>query len=135
MKKSLLILTVAGMLTIGGSVLAFAEDSATEVNTNNNCTSQVQNYMNSGLSFEEAKEKALGNKFERVDVAIERGTISAEEGAEIKEEMQVNSDNCEETNQNCNGSGYGLNQGINGRGQGKGAGMNRGNGCGRNAGI
>jgi len=74
----------------------------------------------------------LQEKYERVDAAVERETITAERGEEIKAEMAENSVTCDGTGMNKeNKEGYGLNQGLgNGAGQGRGAGQGKGAGRG-----
>lgn len=88
MKKSVLTLLLAGVLTIGGTVIAFADDIAPMLNCNQNRTTGVQGLMNDGLSFEEAKEEMLNVKLERVDTAVENGVITSERAEEIKNEME-----------------------------------------------
>lgn len=133
MKKSVLTLALAGILTIGGTVIAFADEAIETYQCRVNGTTGVQSLMNEGLSFEEAKDQMLANKFERVDNAVERGTITAERGEEIKAEMEERSESCTtpgEYQENC--EGYGLNQGGgNGQGLGKGNGTGVGNSQGR----
>ena len=88
MKKSVLTLLLAGVLTIGGTVIAFADGIAPMLNCNQNRTTGVQGLMNDGLSFEEAKEEMLNVKLERVDTAVENGVITSERAEEIKNEME-----------------------------------------------
>lgn len=131
MKKSVLTLLLAGVLTIGGTVVAFADDIAPILNCNQNGTTGVQSLMNDGLSFEEAKEQMLNVKLERVDTAVENGVITSERAEEIKNEMEVNSESCTTPGENRGTyEGYGLNQGTKGNGNcdGTGKGNRRGNG-------
>lgn len=130
MKKSVLTLLLAGVLTIGGTVIAFADDIAPMLNCNQNRTTGVQGLMNDGLSFEEAKEEMLNVKLERVDTAVENGVITSERAEEIKSEMEVNSESCTTPGENReNNQGYGLNQRRNGNGScdGTGRGYKKGN--------
>lgn len=131
MKKSVLTLLLAGILTIGGTVVAFADDIAPILNCNQNGTKGVKSLMNDGLSFEEAKEKMLNVKLERVDTAVENGSITSERGEEIKSEMEFNSEACTIPGENRGtNEGYGLNQRAKGNGKcdGTGQGNRRGNG-------
>ena len=88
MKKQILTLLLAGILTIGGTVVAFADDIAPRLNCNKNGATGVQALMNGGLSFEDAKEEMLNIKLERVDTAVENGVITSERAEEIKGEMK-----------------------------------------------
>lgn len=135
MKKSFLALTLAGVLAVGGSVLAFADEVATR-GFRQNGTTGVQSLMDEGLTFEEAKAQRLEAKFERVDAAVERGVITSEEAAGIKTEMENNSAQCTtpgENQEECDG--YGLNQGLCGNGSGNGYGKGQGNGSGAGMGL
>ena len=148
--KSLLTLAVAGVLTLGVSVFAFASEPVS--NALNGCfrqngTTGVKSLMDQGKSFEEAKAEMLEVKYDRVDASVESGNITAERGQEIKDEMTANSRNCTtpaENRDNCEGyelsggngtgecDGTGVGKG-NGMGRGQGKGMRRGNGsCGVN---
>lgn len=140
--KSLITLVLAGALTLGGTVFAFASD-APVANTFNggyrqNGTTGVQSLIDEGKTFEEAKAEILEAKYARVDAAVERGTITAERGQEIKEEMKTNSDSCTTPGENQGThEGYGLNKGLRGNGNGTGvcdgtgAGQGQGRGMGR----
>ncbi|AOR24827.1 DUF2680 domain-containing protein [Clostridium taeniosporum] len=133
MKKSILTLALVGILTVSGSVLAFADEMST---SKSNKTAGVQALIDNGLSFEDAKNEMLNIKFERVDKAVENGNITAERGEEIKEEMRTRSESCTTPGENkINKSGYGLNKASNnsgkfkfGNGNGKGNGMGMKNG-------
>lgn len=134
MKKSVLALALAGVLTVGGSVLAFADEAAVITGFRHKGTTGVQTLMDGGLSFEEAKAERLEQNYARVDAAVERGIITADEGAAIKAEMESNSAACTTPGENQGThEGYGLNQGLGGNGIGQGAGHGRGNGGGRGA--
>lgn len=129
MKKSILTLTLAGILTVGGTVLAFADDLVENYEYRQSGSTRVESLVNGGLSFEEAKDQMLASKFERIDEAVERGTITAERAEEIKVEIEDRAENCTtpgEYRENC--EGYGLNQGL---GKVAGAGSGYGNGQGR----
>ncbi len=136
MKKSLLTLALAGVLTVGGTVMAFADEN--EVATGGyrqNGTTGVESLIDSGVSFEDAKTQNLERNYGRVDAAVERGTITLEEGQEIKDEMKANSDVCTTPGENQGThEGYGLNQGLGGNGSGKGRGMGNGAGQGQGRG-
>lgn len=138
MKKSILTLAIAGVLTVGGTVLAFADNTEALGCFGKNGTTGVQYLMEEeGLTFEEAKTQKLEEKFQRVDAAVERGTVTAEEAVTIKAEMESNSAQCTTPGENkgtCDG--YGLNQGLggNGEGCGLGNGSGAGNGCGKGQG-
>lgn len=115
MRKSILTLLLAGILTVGGTVVAFADDISQRFNCGKNGTTGVQNLMDSGLTFEEAKEEMLNVKLERVDTAVENGVITSERGEEIKGEMESNSEACNIQGENREtNEGYGLNQGTKG---------------------
>lgn len=129
MKKSVLTLLLAGILTIGGTVIAFADDISQGFNCGQNGITGVQALMNGGLSFEEAKEEMLNLKLQKVDTAVENGIITSERGEEIKSEMESNLESCSAPGEKINScEGYGLNQGI--KGNGKCDGSGRGNGRG-----
>lgn len=130
MKKSLLTLALAGVLTIGATVLASADEVQVR-NGNEECS--VQSLVDGGLTFEEAKAQSLEERFARVDNAVANGSITAERGEEIKAEMKAKSDTCTTPGENkgdC--EGYGLNQGLGGNGacDGTGAGLGQGKGNG-----
>lgn len=128
MKKSILTLALAGILTVGGTVMAFAEELEPMRGNRNNGTTGVQQLINDGATFEEAKAIKLEEKFERVDAAVENGTISAERAVEIKDEMEAKSAECTTPGERaCDGEGYGLNQGLNGNGKCDGTGVGKGN--------
>lgn len=135
MKKSLIALAVAGMVTLGGGIAAFANDSSASAPQNKgsqNQTTCVQGYMSEGKTFEEAKKLALDSKYARVDAAVEKGTITKERGEEIKAEMKTNSDNCATPGENKGThKGYGLGKDLNGKGNsnGKSAGKGLGKGA------
>lgn len=141
--KSLLTLVVAGVLTLGGTVLAFAGEpvaNALNCGFRQNGTTGVQSLIDQGKTFEEAKQEMLKVKYDRVDAAVEAGNITSERGEEIKAEMEENSVTCTTPGENrdsheryglgsengtgeCNGSGAGRGQGNGmGRGQGRGKG-------------
>ncbi|WP_252234546.1 hypothetical protein [Clostridium sp. ZS1] len=134
MKKSILTLVLVGVLTISGSVLAFADEISTTSDYKSNGTTGVQTLMDKGLSFEEAKSEMLNVKFERVGKAVENGNITAERGEEIKEEMRTKSETCTTPGENkTNEQGAGLNKASNnsgkfqfGKGKGNGLGMKNG---------
>lgn len=122
MKKSIITLSLIGVLTLGAGTLAFATDSTNENskgNGNKNSGSCVQQLVSEGKTFEDAKQEMLTNKYSRVDAAVERGTITKERGEEIKAEMKANSDSCTTPGENKkNHPGYGLNKGLNNKGNG-----------------
>lgn len=126
MKKSMIALALVGVITVGGATMAFADENLGGAFRNGE-TTKVQSLIEEGKTLEESREIMLQEKYERVDAAIERGTITTERGDEIKAEMTENSATCDGTGINReNKEGYGLNQGLgNGAGQGKGVG--RGN--------
>lgn len=130
MKKSLIALAVAGMVTLGGGIAAFANDSSASTPQNKssqNQTTCVQKYMSEGKTFEEAKKLALDSKYARIDAAIEKGTITKERGEEIKAEMKSNSDKCTTPGENKGThKGYGLGKELNGKGKGAGKGLGKG---------
>lgn len=139
--KSLITLVVAGALTLGVSVFAFASEpvaNALNCGFRQNGTTGVQNLIDQGKTFEEAKAEMLEVKYDRVDAAVESGNITAERGQEIKDEMKANSDSCTTPGENRgNSEGYGLGGNgtgaCDGTGVGQGKGMGRGNGgCGFN---
>lgn len=126
MKKSIVTLTLAGMLAVGGSVLAFADD-AYRYYCNYRDNSAVESIMEEeGVTFEEAKEIMLNKKTERIDALVEKGALTSEEGDSIKVEIEDNIENCDVPGENRQeGNGYGLGLG-NGNGQGFGNGYGRG---------
>lgn len=132
MKKSLIALAVAGMVTLGGGIAAFANDTSASTTQNKgsqNQTTCVQKYINEGKNFEDAKKLALDSKYARVDAAVEKGTITKERGEEIKAEMKANSDKCTTPGENKGThKGYGLGKELNGKGNGNGAGKGLGKG-------
>lgn len=134
MKKSVLTLALAGILTVGGTVLAFADDTTPQLGFRNNGTTGIQSLIDGGLTFEEAKNQMLETKYERVDAAVENGTITADRAEEIKTEMQANLEDCT-TPGEMQGThdGYGLNAGLGGRGNGNcdGTGLGQGSGSGK----
>jgi len=131
MKKSMIALALVGVITASGATMAFAEENLGGAFRNGGAT-QVQSLVEEGKTLEDAKKIMLQEKYERVDAAVERGTITAERGEKIKAEMAENSDTCDGTSMNReNKEGYGLNQGLgNGAGQGRGAGQGKGAGRG-----
>ena len=109
MKKYPLTLLLAGILTIGGTVVAFADDISQRFNCRQNRNTGVQALMNGGLSFEEAKEEMLNLKLQKVDTAVENGIITSERGEEIKSEMEFNLESCSTPGEKINScGGYGL---------------------------
>ncbi|WP_346885962.1 hypothetical protein [Clostridium sp. UBA4395] len=131
MKKSMIALALVGVITASGATMAFADENLGGAFRNNGAT-QVQSLVEEGKTLEDAKEIMLQEKYERVDAAVERGTITSERGEEIKAEMAENSTTCDGAGINReNKEGYGLNQGLgNGAGQGRGAGQGKGAGRG-----
>ncbi len=131
MKKSMIALALVGVITASGATMAFAEENLGGAFRNGGAT-QVQSLVEEGKILEDAKKIMLQEKYERVDAAVERGTITAERGEEIKAEMAENSATCDGNSMNReNKEGYGLNQGLgNGAGQGRGAGQGKGAGRG-----
>lgn len=128
MKKSIITLTMAGMLAVGGSVLAFADD-AYRYYCNYKGNSAIESIMEEeGVTFEAAKEIMLNNKVQRIDDLVEKGVLNSEEGENIKVELKENIENCDvpgENRQEGNGYGLGLGNG-NGNGNGLGHGYGRG---------
>lgn len=140
MKKSILALTLAGALTLGGSILAFASDDAvTKSNDNSYKTTgvtRVQSLINEGKTFEEAKAEMLQVKFEKIDELVSKGTITKERGEEIKAQLKERSESCTTPGENKgeNKGGYGLQlgkDGSKGPKDGTGKGCGRGNGGGK----
>lgn len=114
MKKSILVLLLSGVLTVGGTLVAFADDISERFNCSENKTTGVQCLINEGMTVEEAKEEMLNRKFERVDKAAEEGTITSERAEEIKNRMKSNSEACTTPGEGrANGEGYGLNKETN----------------------
>lgn len=136
MKKSFLVLTLVGILTVGGSVMAFADD--TKVNSeNNNAKTKIETLMEEGASFEEAKSTMLKSKLERVDEALKNRTITQERADEIKTEITERVGNCTTPGENKGEKPkYGLNKNMkqNGNGIGKGNGNKNGAGMGSKGG-
>lgn len=126
MKKSIITLTMAGMLAVGGSVIAFADD-AYRYYCNTRENSYVKSIMEEeGVTFEEAKDIMLNNKVERIDALVDKGALTSEEGESIKVEIEENIENCDVQGENRQeGNGYGLGLG-NGSGNGYGRGMRNG---------
>lgn len=117
MKKVLMSLGLVGLLSVGVGVSAFASTNTTNGGYRNNGTTGVESLMDEGKTFEQAKSEMLKNKYDRVDAAVERGTVTLEEGKKIKEEMKTNSDKCTTPGENRDShERYGLNKGINGKG-------------------
>lgn len=120
MKKSIITLGIVGVLTLGGGIIASASETTNTASTcglGKNGTSYVQQLMNEGKSFEDAKKEILERNYSRVDAAVERGTITKERGEEIKAEMKANSDSCTTPGENKNNhSRYGLNKGLGNKG-------------------
>lgn len=120
MKKSILTLGILGVLTLGGSIIASASETTNTESTcgvGRNGTTYVQQLMNEGKSFEDAKKEILERNYSRVDAAVERGTITKERGEEIKAEMKANSNNCTTPGANKNNHPrYGLNKGLGNKG-------------------
>ncbi len=131
MKKSMLALALIGVITASGVTMAFADENLGGSFRNGGAT-QVQSLVEEGKTLEEAKKIMLQEKYERIDAAVERGTITSERGEEIKTEMAENSATCDGAGINReNKEGYGLNQGLgNGAGEGRGAGQAKGTGRG-----
>lgn len=91
MKKSILSIAIAGVITVGLSISAFASDSPSEVSTNNNAKTKItciEKFMNEGKTFEEAKEATLNQKFTNIDNAVTEGRLTTEAAAEKKENIQ-----------------------------------------------
>lgn len=122
MKKLVLSLVIVGVLTVGVTVSAFADEIVSR-GFRHTGTTAVETLMEEGLTFEEAKSQRLESNLERVDAALERGTITEEEAAKIKVDMESNSSQCTTPGEKQGShEGYGLNQGLNGKGQGNGKG-------------
>ncbi|GAA0779139.1 hypothetical protein GCM10008908_37190 [Clostridium subterminale] len=131
MKKSMIALALVGVITVGGATMAFADENLGGAFRNGG-TTKVQSLIEEGKTLEESREIMLQEKYERVDAAIERGTITTERGDEIKAEMTENSATCDGTGINKeNKEGYGFNQGLC---SGEGTGQSRGTGQGKGAG-
>lgn len=132
MKKSVLVLGLVGILTVGGTVLAFADSATEEKGINGatqNKTTAIEALMETGVSFEDAKAKSLETKYQAVDKKVELGEITVEEGQEIKDTLKARTDACTTPGENRGSEDCGLNLGL-GNGQGKGLGNGQGNGNG-----
>ena len=120
MKKSFITLGIVGALTLGGGIIASASETTNTESTcgaGRNGITYVQQLMNEGKSFEDAKKEMLERNYSRVDAAVEKGTITKERGEEIKAEMKANSDSCTTPGANKNNHPrYGLNKGFGNKG-------------------
>lgn len=94
-KKSIISLLLVGVLTIGGSVFAYA--SSNQGNGGSGAT-YVQKLVNDGLTLEEARATALNTKLEKIDAQVQNGALSQEEGNSLKDTIQTNYENCDGSN-------------------------------------
>lgn len=97
MKKSIITVCLAGVLTLGLSVAAFASDSPTPQSNSKfkeNKVSCVQKLMNDGKTFDEAKQEMLQKASAKIDDAVKNGKMTADEATKIKDDMKAKSDAC-----------------------------------------
>lgn len=127
MKKTILTLALAGVLTIGGTVLAFANESVETGGIREaNKVTKVQELVNSGMSVEDAKSQMMNEKFDRIDEAVINGDMTEEDGNALMARIKERSEICTAFGEGkIDGEGLGLEIC---KGNGKGNGMKLRNG-------
>lgn len=131
MKKTILTLALAGILTVGGTVLAFA-DEATSTAGRRGCAdgvTKVQELIDNGVSFEDAKLQMMDEKIAKIDEAVKNGTMTEEKANELKAQLKERTESCTTPGENRNNGEGGMGLGL-GKGNGNGKGMGKGNGNG-----
>ncbi|MFL0268754.1 hypothetical protein [Candidatus Clostridium radicumherbarum] len=73
-----------------------------------------------GMTQEQLKAALLDNKSKAIDGAVAKGTITMEEGEDIKANLKTNIQNCTENFGQGQGHGRGQGIGMMGNGQGRG---------------
>lgn len=97
MRKSILTLMIAGILTIGGSVIAFASTSDIRNISRIKGDKQIQILVESGMSLEDAKAQVIAAGTANIDTKVANGEITIDEAERAKTKFTEKIENCDGT--------------------------------------